>query len=86
MLYRAIELPSDEPIQFAGVYVLEWGKKSEPTVGFVEAEEEAINAGMIEALKAAFPECWDTPKAERIIREALNALPQWVLDTKDDRD
>ncbi len=39
MLYKIVELPSDEPIQFVGVYVLQWGKVEEPTVGFVEAEE-----------------------------------------------
>ena len=42
-LYRMVELPSDEPVQFVGVYVIRWGKELEPTVGFVEVDEEAID-------------------------------------------
>lgn len=38
-----IELPSDEPIQYVGVYVLRWGAL-EPTVGFREATDEEIAA------------------------------------------
>lgn len=43
MGYRMVELPSDEPIQFVGVYVLKWkevidGDITEPTVGFVEED------------------------------------------------
>ena len=41
MSYRKVTLPSDEPVQFVGVYVLRWkdvtdGVIAEPTVGFVE--------------------------------------------------
>jgi len=44
MQYKMIELPSDEPVQFVGVYVLKWrnvvdGEITEPTVGFVEVDE-----------------------------------------------
>ena len=39
-LYRMVELPSDEPIQFVGCYVLKWGEDKQPTVGFVEVDEE----------------------------------------------
>ena len=39
-LYRMVALPSDEPIQFVGCYVLKWGKEEQPTVGFVEVEEK----------------------------------------------
>ena len=39
-LYRAIELPSDEPVQYVGCYVLKWGRVSEPSVGFVPVDEE----------------------------------------------
>jgi len=43
MSYRMVTLPSDEPVQFVGVYVLKWkdvidGVITEPTVGFVEVE------------------------------------------------
>ncbi len=43
MSYRMVELPSDEPVQFVGVYVMKWedvinGEILEPTVGFVEEE------------------------------------------------
>lgn len=45
VLYRAIELPSDEPVQYVGCYVLKWGKVEHPTVGFVEvAERDALRA------------------------------------------
>ena len=45
MAYRMVELPSDEPVQFVGVYVLKWddvtnGLIRHPTVGFVEIEED----------------------------------------------
>ena len=51
MSYRMVTLPSDEPVQFVGVYTLKWkdvidGVIAEPTVGFVEDEmmlnDEAI--------------------------------------------
>jgi len=46
-LYKVVELPSDEPVQFVGVYVLNWGQVSEPAIGFVEAStEEIVNAGI----------------------------------------
>ena len=38
MLYRRVDLPSKEKVQYVGCYVLKWGKVSEPTVGFVEIE------------------------------------------------
>lgn len=42
-LFRAVELPSDEPVQYVGVYVLRWGKLSEPTVGFIPVEEDELH-------------------------------------------
>lgn len=44
MLYKMIDLPSDEPVQFVGVYVLRWGKVAEPSVAFREATPEEIEA------------------------------------------
>lgn len=41
-LFVAIDEPSDEPVQYVGVYVLRWGKVSEPTIGFREATDEEI--------------------------------------------
>ena len=43
MCYRKVTLPSDEPVQFVGVYALRWkdvidGVITEPIVGFVEDE------------------------------------------------
>ena len=46
MLYRRVELPSDEPVAYVGVYVLRWGKVEEPSVAFVEASEEDIQAAL----------------------------------------
>ena len=43
MLYKKIDLPSDEPVQFVGVYVLKWGKEEKSTVGFVEVENVLKN-------------------------------------------
>ncbi len=40
MLYKKIDLPSDEPVQYVGVYVLKWGEEEQPTVGFVEVDED----------------------------------------------
>ena len=46
MYYKKVDLPSDEPVQYVGVYVLEWenvvdGSLVEPTVGFVEVDDAA---------------------------------------------
>lgn len=40
MLYRRVDLPSDEPVQFVGVYVLRWCSLARAEVGFVEADED----------------------------------------------
>lgn len=50
MLYTMIELPSDEPVQYVGVYVLKWGQVGEPTVGFREATPEEISAECVSAV------------------------------------
>ncbi len=39
MYYKKVDLPSDEPVQFVGVYVLD-GSLTKPTVGFVEVDDE----------------------------------------------
>ena len=44
MLFKLVELPSDEPVQFVGVYVLRWGCVEAPTVAFREATPEEIAA------------------------------------------
>ena len=45
-LYRRVELnangETDEPVQFVGVYVTQWGRASEPTVAFVEWQEDRL--------------------------------------------
>ncbi len=39
-LYKIVKLPSKEPVQYVGVYVLHWGEHpDQPEVGFVEVEE-----------------------------------------------
>lgn len=43
-LFRAVALPSEDPVQYVGVYVLHWGKQSHPTVGFIPVEEETMSA------------------------------------------
>lgn len=42
-LFKKIEMPSDEPVQFVGCYVLKWGKVDKPTVAFVETDEEYVS-------------------------------------------
>lgn len=38
-LYRAVELPSEEPVQYVGVYVLRWHERpSQPEVGFIPVD------------------------------------------------
>ena len=39
-LYRKIDLPSDEDVNFVGVSVWKWHQQDEPTVGFIEVEVE----------------------------------------------
>jgi hypothetical protein len=58
-LYRAIELPSDEPVQYVGCYVLNWGHAPEPTVGFVPVDEDAVAelAGALEVLIEEIDAC-----------------------------
>ena len=41
-LYKLITFPSDEPVEYVGVYVLRWGRVSEPSVGFIEATPDEI--------------------------------------------
>ncbi len=43
-LYVLVELPSTEPVNFVGVYVLKWGKATQPTVAFREASPREIQA------------------------------------------
>lgn len=89
MLYKAIELPSDEPIRFAGVYVLEWGKLSQPTVGFIEVEEEVLNhqqdtiddlVSLLRKIMVMFPDMCadanmlDSPFTLSLINQAQDAL------------
>lgn len=42
-LFRKVDLPSDEPVQFVGCYTLKWGKVDEPSVAFVEVDEEYVS-------------------------------------------
>jgi len=51
MLFKLVELPSDEPVQFVGVYALKWGRVNEPTVAFREATPEEIAAEQAAAPK-----------------------------------
>ena len=46
-----------------------WNQQLKLKRNELEAQLERLR----EALGEALPECWDTPKAERIIREALDA-------------
>jgi hypothetical protein len=43
-LYRSVELDEDggteTPVQYVGVYVLNWGKRAEPQVAFSSVERE----------------------------------------------
>ena len=56
MLFKMIELPSDESVQFVGVYVLKWGRVDEPTVAFREATPEEIAAEQ-SVQRTASPPC-----------------------------
>ena len=47
-LYRMVTLPSDEPVQYVGCYVLDWGKATLPSVGFVPVEEETLMGALDE--------------------------------------
>lgn len=35
LLYRMVKLPSEEAVQYVGVYVLKWMKTIHPEVGFI---------------------------------------------------
>lgn len=48
-LFRMIRLPSEEPVQYVGDYVLNWGKTTEPTVGFIPVEEDEFRKQTIVA-------------------------------------
>lgn len=53
MLYHRVEIvdgESVEPVQFVGVYALNWGREQEPTVAFVEDEEATDRLDMLEKL------------------------------------
>lgn len=55
MLYKAVELPSEEPVQFVGCYVLKWGKVDQPSLGFVPIESKDV----LELLNTASEICYD---------------------------
>ena len=43
MLYKGIEIGTDEPVQFVGVYVLRWHERPEqPTMGFRPIEKDEV--------------------------------------------
>lgn len=48
--YRAVEIAEGVPVQFVGVYVLRWGKVDQPTIGFVEWDDEAIEEALMEVI------------------------------------
>ena len=37
-------MPSEEPIVYAGCYVLKWGREDEPTMGFIPIEDDEYDA------------------------------------------
>jgi len=41
-LYKRVELKEGAPIQYLGVYILNWPKDAMPEVGFVEAETDYV--------------------------------------------
>lgn len=50
-LYRAIQIPSDEPVRYVGVYVLRWGDgQDDPEVGFVPVDMDQAIRGAIQAI------------------------------------
>lgn len=50
-LYRAIEIPSDEPVRYVGVYVLRWGDgQDDPEVGFAPVDLSAAAATAVEGI------------------------------------
>lgn len=55
MLYKTIELPSEEPVQYVGCYVLKWGKVDQPTLGFAPVGPEDI----LELLNTVSKICYD---------------------------
>ena len=73
-LYKRVNLPSNEPVQFVGVYTLKWSQSPmNPTVGFVEVDENE-QAARIAQLEA---ECF---KLEEALRAALDVdnCPQCI--------
>lgn len=59
-LYRAIDLStivktgeSSEPVLYVGVYVMSWGLRSQPEVGFLPAEATIYNKKLQEFLDEA---------------------------------
>ena len=50
-LYRAIEMPSDEPVQYVGCYVLRWGDwPLDPEVGFAPLDVWQIASKAVERI------------------------------------
>ena len=48
-LFRAVEIPSDEPVQYVGCYVLKWGRVDQPSVGFIPVDDEPDRCGKLHA-------------------------------------
>ncbi len=85
-LFRAIKLPSDEPVQYVGCYVLKWGEVSQPSHGFVEAGDldSLLFAGRqaLEAIEGGYY----APKIVDDLREALVSMHAWGTWTKQEID
>ena len=68
-LYRRIDLPSDEPVQFVGVHALVWGRTGGAKVGFVEAED------VLNDTRELLAQCVrDRAALRAALKEALDAL------------
>jgi len=82
MLYRRIDFDSDlengfgENVQFVGVYVINWHKRStQPEVAFVEADDPLVEAAAAtqKALQDLYDDCVVSPIAGHVDGPLLDA-------------
>lgn len=68
-LWKAVKLPSDEPVQYVGTYVLKWGKVSQPDMGFISVDDMTLE----DALRGKCVEMYLAQHHPDILEKALLA-------------
>ena len=97
--YKRVELEEGVPVQFLGIYATRWPFDSgvEPTVGFIEDDEDAVYEERIKELEGQLQtakwlmgfavESWDDSKDtyDSVVHdERINQIRDWLKENETD--